>query len=391
MSDRRRFAFVSPNFHPRVCGVGDHSARFADELRRRGHDVRIFSRTPVEQHPEVGDLIIHGAPGRLPIQVALDISNAIREYRPTDVVLQYTSQMWNTWRFGSAALVLLAANARRTGARISVIAHELYVPWRIRPDQSLAAFLQRVQLVGLLRQTDRFFVTTATRIADAAGFCRLLHLPEPKLTRIGPNALPLQRGTHPASNGASSGPHIGFFSTMARGKRFDVVIEAFERIARALPSAELVIMGDLGSPDRPDVIRIKREISKHSAGDRIRLMGKLSLSRIASEMAGLDLYLFPMDTGANTRSGTLPVALGSGVPVVTIRGRETDAALFLPDENVVFADDLTAPAFAKASLRLLRNPELLARVAEGARRLYEEHLSWGRIADRFLADLGANV
>ena len=113
----------------------------------------------------------------------------------------------------------------------------------------------------------------------------------------------------------------------------------------------------------------------------------LPLAEIASEIADLDLYLFPMDTGANTRSGTLPVALGAGVPVITIRGSETDASLFRADENVTFASDLTAAAFAEAALSLLRNRVLLERVGQGGRQLYEEHVSWERIADRLLADL----
>ena len=47
---------------------------------------------------------------------------------------------------------------------------------------------------------------------------------------------------------------------------------------------------------------------------------------------------------------------------------------------------MTGPAFAAAALRLLKDPARLARVGEGARRLYAEHLSWERIADRLLAD-----
>jgi glycosyltransferase involved in cell wall biosynthesis len=53
-------------------------------------------------------------------------------------------------------------------------------------------------------------------------------------------------------------------------------------------------------------------------------------------------------------------------------------------DNIAFARDLDGPAFAEASLRLLRDPALMARVGEGARRLYTAHLSWQRIADQLL-------
>ena len=98
------------------------------------------------------------------------------------------------------------------------------------------------------------------------------------------------------------------------------------------------------------------------------------------------MYLFPMVTGANTRSGTLPLALGSGIPTVAIAGSETDPALFRDGENIVFAEEMSGSAFAAAALRLLRQPDEAGRIGEGGRRLHGEHLSWSRIGDRLLAD-----
>ena len=382
MADSRRFAFVSPNFHPLVCGVGDHSARLADELLRRGLEASVFTHAPVERHPEASAVDVHGAAGRLPTTIARGISKAVEAYRPTDVVLQYTSQMWGTWRFGSPALAWLAARLRRTGARVTLVAHELHVPWQTRPDLALSALLQRLQLAVLLRNSDRIFVTTSTRALDLAPLCRLLGVAEPKVIRVGPNALPIER----SGPRAGAFPQIGLFSTAAVGKRFDVVLGAFAQIAAEFPAAELVLLGDLGPSDHPRVLEIMNAVSAHPCKARIRMTGRLPLARIADEIAKLDLYLFPMSTGANTRSGTLPVALGSGVPIIAVRGTETDPLLFRSEENVVFASELSGDAFAEAALSLLRNPVLRKQVGDGGRRLYQEHLSWQRIADRLLAD-----
>jgi glycosyltransferase involved in cell wall biosynthesis len=362
--------------------VGDHSARLADELLRRGLEARVFSHAPVERNPEAKAVDVYGAAGRRPTTIARGISKAVEAYRPTDVVLQYTSQMWGAWRFGSPALTWLAARLRRAGARITLIAHELHVPWQMRPDLALSALLQRLQFSTLLRNVDRIFVTTSTRAVNLAPLCRLLGVAEPKVIRVGPNALPVER-TAPRDAGAF--PQIGLFSTAAVGKRFDVVLGAFARIAAEFPRAELVLLGDLGSSDHPRVLEIMDDVSAHPCKERIRMTGRLPLARIADEIAKLDLYLFPMSTGANSRSGTLPVALGSGVPIVAVSGTETDPLLFRSNENVAFAEELSGPAFAEAALSLLRNPALRAQVAEGGRRLYEEHLSWPKIADQLLA------
>src|SRR5450432_4110357 len=87
MPSLRRFAIVAPNFYPRVCGVGDHTARLGAELQRRGHEVRIFSRQPAERHPEMPALEVHGAEGRWPTPIARHLMEAITEYRPTDVLI----------------------------------------------------------------------------------------------------------------------------------------------------------------------------------------------------------------------------------------------------------------------------------------------------------------
>jgi glycosyltransferase involved in cell wall biosynthesis len=179
---------------------------------------------------------------------------------------------------------------------------------------------------------------------------------------------------------------MGVFSTRAVGKSFDAVLDAFDEIARVHDDAELILIGDLGPSSTPAGRALAERIAASAMGSRVRLTGKLSLAKVARTISSLDLYLFPMDTGANTRSGTLPVALGSAVPVVAIRGIETDP-MFVHGENVYFADALDGPSFARAALRIFADPVLGGGIAQGGRRLYERYLSWERIADDLLAAL----
>jgi len=388
MAALRRFAIVAPNFYPRTCGVGDHSARLAGELRKRGHEVTIYSRAPAAAHPDAPDIEAVGAAGRFPMAIARALGEAMAARAPTDVIVQFTPQMWDAWRFGSPALVWLAARARRAGARVTLIAHELHVPWQRRPDLITAAALQRVQLAALLAICHRVFVTTETRLPYVAPMLRLLGAAAPGVIRVGPNALPpATPGTAARAARAAQSPVIGVFSTGGAGKRLDVAMDAFARIAAELPEARMVLIGDLGGGDPARAAAVAADIARHPAGARVRVTGKLPLAGVAAEVAALDLYLFTMDTGVNTRSGTLPVALGSGVPVVGVVGADTDLMLFRDGENVGLARALDGAAFAEAALRLLRDPAAAARIADGGRRLYDEHLSWGRITDGLLAQL----
>jgi glycosyltransferase involved in cell wall biosynthesis len=377
MPHQRRFANVSPNLYPRVCGVGDHSFRLGQELMRRGETVELFSRAPAESHPEAPSLRVHGAVGAWPLRVAIQLNRALTRYAPTHVILQYTGQMWDASRFGSAAGAWLARRIKRQAARVTVLVHEAFIPFSRRPDLAVGATLQRLQFIALLRNVDRVFVTTETRARTLAPYCRLVGAPLPAVVRIGPNALPLA----PSDRSESQRLRLGIFSTAGFGKRFDVVLDAFAIVTRRYPEAELVLIGDLGPPDSPRVRQVQAWVASHPARARIRQTGNLSLAEISREVAALDIYLFPMDTGANSRSGTLPLALGSGLPVVAIRGAETDLELFRNGENVLFAPELTGAAFADAVLRLIDDPLLRRRLADGARRLYDEEMSWPRIAE----------
>jgi glycosyltransferase involved in cell wall biosynthesis len=378
----RRFAFVSPNFHPRTCGVGDHSMRLAEELRRRGIPAAVFSREPTAPHPEAPEVAVHGAAGARPLAVAHRLLPAILATRPTDVVVQYTPQMWDASRFGSAALPWLASRLRHTGARITLVAHEPYMGFPLhRPDLFAGSMLQRLQFAALLLSCHRSFVTTESRLPVIEPYTRALHLPAPGVLRVGTNALPVARRRPPGP------PRIGVFSTAAVGKRFDLVLDAFGRVASARPDAELVLVGDLGAPEEPRVRAIHAAVRAHAAAARIRVTGKLPLHEVAQEIADLDVYLFPMNTGANTRSGTLPLALGSGLPVVALEGFETDRSLFRDGDNILLTRELEAPSFARLALRLLDEPALAARVGAGARALYDRELAWPRIADQLLEAL----
>jgi glycosyltransferase involved in cell wall biosynthesis len=384
----QRFAIIAPNFYPRVCGIGDHSARLAAELQRRGHEAVVFSRAPAERNPEEPGVEVHGVAGSHPIAIAHDIAALLAERRPTNVLLQYTAQMWDASRFGSVAMALLAAQAKQQGARVTLIAHEPFVPWYRRPDLFMGAFTQRVYFAALLKSCDQVMVTTETRLRYVTPYCSGLHLTAARVSRVGANALPVPRTLDAERpSGAPPGPRIGVFSTAAVGKRFDVVLDAFARVAGEIPAAQLVLIGDFGPSDLRGVREINQRLHQHPNSDRIRVTGRLPLTKIAQEVADLDVYLFPMATGANTRSGTLPVALGSGLPVVAILGFETDVDLFRDGENILFARDLGGASFAEATLRLLRDRPLRTRVAAGARRLYLERLSWERIVDELLAAL----
>lgn len=362
--------------------MGDFSARLAQELARGDVEVTIHSRTPAQPNPQAPEIPVVGHPDAGPMSLARSICRSVLADPPDALIVQYTPQMWDTWRFGSRAVPWLVNRVRKAGVPVFLIAHELYLPVSRRIDLTVASLLLRLQLGALLLSCDRVMVTTETRLASLLPFCRVLGLPVPGVVRVGANALPLARGS------GRDGVRVGVFSWAALGKRVDVLLDAFTHIARARPDARLVLIGDPGPPDSLHTRLALEAVRQHAASDRIRITGRLGLDAVAREIRDLDVYLFTMETGANTRSSTLPTALGTGIPVVAVKRWETDSSVFRDRENILYARDLAGPDLAAAVLEILGDPELAAQLSQGAKTLYEQYLAWPKIAEQLLVHIG---
>lgn len=374
-----KIAIVSPNYYPRTCGVGDNSMRLASEFMRKGIEVAIFTREPAAPHPESPGVLVLGFPSPSPTSGARNILRGLREWHPDEILIQYTPQMLEPWRFGSPAIPLLAARARRAGMHVTVFLHEIYIGWSPRPDLALGSATQRTLLFALMAAADRVIVSTDARLrrirflASLAGARNRL-----EVVRIGSNVLPArERANRDAAR-------LGVFSTFTIGKRFDLVLQAFARVGLRDSASELWLIGDIERIEHAGVRRLRMAISSHPFRDRIVLTGHLPLPEIARIVSSLAVFIHPDAIGATTRSSTLPLPLGSGVPVVAVHGPETDA-IFVEDENIVFAPSLSADGFASAAERLLADAEFRRRIGDGGRRLYDEHLAWPKIASRLLA------
>lgn len=355
--------------------MGDNSAWLALELARRGNDVTVLTRAPADRSPVAPEVQVVGFHDRGPASVARAVWSWLEANPMHEVVIQYTPQMFGAWRFGSTAIPWLVRKLRRRGVAVTVVAHELYLPWSVRPDLLAAAATQRAQFTLCARHVTKLAATTLSRLALLESWLRFIPGAAPRrLVPVGANAEPV------AWAPPREGFRMGTFSTLSVGRRFDVVLDAFARVAREVPDAELWLLGDLLAREDRMTRRFADAVSAHPVAGRIRMLGKQSLGDIAAAIASLHVYVFPMNTGANTRSSTLPIALGSGVPVVAARGAETDD-VFEDERNVLFASSLSGQAFAEAVMRVRRDAELAEVLSRGGRALYDEHLAWPRIAD----------
>ncbi len=152
-------------------------------------------------------------------------------------------------------------------------------------------------------------------------------------------------------------------------KGFDLLLEAFARVARAEPSAVLRVVGPRGG---------------QAARERITFVGPVAQAQLAAEMSRADCLVLP---SRNDSYGMVVAeALAAGLPVV-VSDMVGAAELVLPGENgwVVPAGD--AGALGDRLLALAHPPTgpALLRAMRPACRASAERATWGAYRERFAA------
>jgi len=144
--------------------------------------------------------------------------------------------------------------------------------------------------------------------------------------------------------------------------------EILPRIRRAIPEATLRIVGR--SPSR-----IVQDLAKKHAG--VEVTGSVPDVRPHMERAGV--FVIPLRIGGGTRLKVYE-AMGMEIPIVST----TIGAEGLPvrdGEELLLAD--TPDAFADATVRLIRDMALGARIAQTAARRVRAEFGWREAAVRF--------
>jgi glycosyltransferase involved in cell wall biosynthesis len=140
--------------------------------------------------------------------------------------------------------------------------------------------------------------------------------------------------------------------------------DIWPRVRAQAPEAVLTLIGK----DPP------RALARHGSGsDGVEITGFVpDPSSYLSETAA---FIVPLQAGGGMRVKILD-AWSRGLPVISTR-LGAEGLLARDGENLLLADD--PEAFARAVVRVLREPTLAARLVEGGRRTVEVHYDWRRV------------
>lgn len=165
------------------------------------------------------------------------------------------------------------------------------------------------------------------------------------------------------------GPIVLCVGRLSREKGIDRLLAAFAAVARDVPEAQLVLVGD--GPLRAELERARPP--------RCVLAGEVTGARLAALYASADVFAFLSET--ETFGNVVVEAQASGLPVVVARGATSE---LIVHGATGFAVDPADPAAAdRAIVRLLRDDELRRRMRREAVRHAQRYDLGAAVRDLF--------
>jgi phosphatidylinositol alpha-1,6-mannosyltransferase len=368
-----RVLLVTNDFPPRPGGIQAYLEALTTNLAEMGeHTLTVYAPRwkRAEQYDSSAPFEVVRHPGTLMLPVP-DVDARMREL----IAAHDVDTVW----FGAAApLGLLARRARQAGAdRVVASTHGHEVGWSMLPVARSA--LRRIgEDSDVVTYISRY---TRARFASAFGpRTALEHLPPGvDAERFRPDAS--ARAELRARYGLGERPVILCLSRLVPRKGQDMLIRALPTIRSQIDGAALVIVG--GGPYLPT---LRRLASSLDAADHVIFTEGVAPAELPAHHAMADVFAMPCRTrGAGLDVEGLGIvyleASASGVPVVA--GRSGGAPESVQEGRTGFVvDGRSIDQIADAVSRILKDPDLAARMGAAGRQWILERWRWQTHAAR---------
>ena len=361
---------ITGEYPPMPGGVADYSRHVAVWLREAGGRVHVWCPGEPGGEAVEGDVVVHREPAGFSPAGMRRMGEALdRQARPRRLLVQWVPHAYGYRAMNVPFCAWLLARSRLAGDEVLVMVHEAHVAFGESGRANVIAAVNRLMDLLLMRAADRVWVGTpawaeALRPYRRSGARSFDWLPVP-------SNVPRVRDTEAtrrirASYAAPGGGLIGHFGTYG-GRIAPLLDELLPKLLEGDSTVRVLLLGR-GAAD------YRARFAGEHAALALRLWAPSGLDdhELSVHLAAPDLFVQPYPEGLTCRRGSAMAVMGHGQPMVSNSGLLTEpiwtdsaAAVLVP-----FAGGMTA--MAQATLRLLKDAEERARLAEAADRLYAD-------------------
>lgn len=362
-----RIGLISGEFAPMPGGVGDFTRILAERLQAVGLEVHVLTRDGCESE-------------RLPLATVrgwgLGCVASIRQWAES-AELDVVNLQFQTAAFDMSPVVHFLPSA--LDQPFVTTFHDLRHPYLFPKAGPLRDWI----VMQLAQSSDGVI---ATNDEDAALLRQVAQL---SVIPIGSNIISSARHRQFREEwrrrlGASESTFLlGHFGFVSSSKGLDHLIAALAVLQQEHLDLRLIMIGAEQNPvdnqsDDTYLQRLQARIAELELSARIHWTGYLPVDDVSACLQAVDLMTLPYLDGASPRRGSLLAAIEHGCAILTTNP-STYTAGFVHGENMWLVPSDSPDALAAAISHLMRLPQQLDQLREGARSL-RQRFDWDGIA-----------
>jgi phosphatidylinositol alpha-mannosyltransferase len=356
-----KIGLVSPYIYPLPGGVTQHVRHLYENLRLRGHDVRILTSSHGPQRSSEGDVIRVGMGFSVPANGSVGTLTFSHRF-PSQVREVLEHERFDVLHFHEPFVPFLSLVVLRESRSVNVATFHAYSGFS--PSYELGS-----------RMLGPYARRLHGRIAVSAAARHFIDRYFPGDYKVIPNGVDVERYRRavPVARWQDGVKNILFLGRLEPRKGIIELLKAYRILRKAGCDCRLLVVGT-GPLER----EARRYVATRRLGD-VEFLGRVSDDEKAQLFRTADVYAAPA-TGRESFGIVLLEAMASGVAIVAsdIHGykgvvrRDVEGLLVPPRDR---------KALAAALARVLADPDLRARLgAAGPERA--QQFSWERVTEK---------
>jgi glycosyltransferase involved in cell wall biosynthesis len=371
--------FLTKNYPPEICGVGDYTAQLVDNLQANNFSYgAICAKNDAVLERKRGHVNIYPVIARWNRKMPLELLSFLKAHKPEAICIQYVPYSFSN-KGVPFYLILLIILIRLSGVRVYVFFHE------VRNRISLRKVGFNKSIIGLLQMSIAYALCFAARPIGTTtklyqSFLKPFNVPVwPVTSNFGQLSSEEEVGTFGYSN---SEKRIVVFSN----RLSEAVLNALAYVYKSGVKFRLHVVGYIEKERR---ISQQKLTQQYLPNEYFLFHTDYDNEFIASVIKEAYLYIHhePIDEygegGISTKSGLVLAAFAYGRCLVGTCGDMTDESFFRSNENYICANFL-CPADLSAKLSyLLLNPEKTLSVGRNAYQSYKGYSSFSILSKRY--------
>jgi glycosyltransferase involved in cell wall biosynthesis len=365
---KMHITFITNNYPPTVCGIGDHTDYLTKALVKRGYTISVIcnensSETGIESraiYPIVKNWDKEG------YQVVL---GKLDHLRPDWVFLQYEPYTFHAKGLPFKCLSFVKA-LKNQNYKTLIFFHEIAVKWSWSLKLIPISIGQRI-IAHLL-------LLYATKGVTSMAFYKKMFLKNLQykvaLQPVGSNIfqdIKKNSFNKEIKRDNNNAFWIACFGSDGAEKGYTILLEAIKK----LPFVHVLFIGK-GT-------HIKQYALENDLQDRIHVTGVQNTEGVYHSLQPCDVFAMvhaDIRGGIGFKSGSLAAGFNAGLPIVGYQGSITEPDKLIHGKNCWLIKEATPSAFEKAIIHLYTNEELRQQLSLGSCQFFANHLHWDILA-----------